>query len=153
MGGSAFVNEVDGNLTLWADAEKQTSLHWLGKFRGPEFDPMAFELRVAESPKVHDAEGRLMPNVVAVPIAEVAVEAGEQRRERDEDTVLDILMTEPGASFNQIATKAGFVNEGRSNKSKVSRLMKNLEAFKLVEQRRNKRFYLTEKGKKEVEKA
>ena len=45
MGGSAFVNEVDGNLTLWANTEKQTSLHWQGKFRGPEFEPMSFELR------------------------------------------------------------------------------------------------------------
>jgi AAA domain len=34
MGGSAFLNEVDGNLTLWATAERQTTLHWLGKFRG-----------------------------------------------------------------------------------------------------------------------
>jgi hypothetical protein len=30
MGGSAFLNEVDGNLTLWATAERQTTLHWQG---------------------------------------------------------------------------------------------------------------------------
>jgi predicted transcriptional regulator len=152
MGGSAFTNEVDGNLTLWADAEKQTSLHWLGKFRGPEFDPITFELKIAESPKVHDVEGRLMPSVVAVPIAEMVLEASQQRVQTEGDTVLNILTVEPGASFNRIAERAGFVNEGRPNKSKVQRLMKNLEDFKLVEKHRNKRFYITEKGKKELEK-
>jgi hypothetical protein len=152
MGGSAFTNEVDGNLTLWADAEKQTSLHWLGKFRGPEFDPITFELKIAESPKVHDAEGRLMPSVVAVPIAEMTLEASQQRVQTEGDTVLNILTVEPGASFNRIAERGGFVNEGRPNKSKVQRLMKNLEDFKLVEKHRNKRFYVTEKGKKELEK-
>jgi hypothetical protein len=152
MGGSAFTNEVDGNLTLWADAEKQTSLHWLGKFRGPEFDPITFELKIAESPKVHDAEGRLMPSVVAVPIAEITLEANQQRIKSDGDTVLNILAIEDGASFNRIAERAGFVNDGRLNKSKVSRLIKNLEAFKLVKKERDNRFHITENGKKELEK-
>jgi hypothetical protein len=152
MGGSAFTNEVDGNLTLWADAEKQTQLHWLGKFRGPEFQPISFELKRAESPRVHDAAGRLMPSVVAIPIAEITMEASQQRIKNEGDIVLNILTIEPGASFNRIAERAGFVNEGRPNKSKVSRLMKNLEAFKLVEKRRDDRFYITEKGKKELEK-
>ena len=40
MGGGAFLSEVDGNpWTLWADAEKQTTLHWLGKFRGRSSSP------------------------------------------------------------------------------------------------------------------
>src|SRR5258707_7183929 len=51
-----------GNLTLWADAEKQVSLHWLGKFRGPEFEPLAFELRMTDSARVHDADGRNLPD-------------------------------------------------------------------------------------------
>jgi hypothetical protein len=50
MGGSAFLNEVDGNLTLWATAERQMTLHWQGKFRGPEFEPMTFELEVPRAP-------------------------------------------------------------------------------------------------------
>ena len=82
MGGSAFLNEVDGNLTLWANAEKQTTLHWLGKFRGPEFEPLAFELEVTDSAKVIDAEGRLMPSVVAKPISELGLQMAEGRQER-----------------------------------------------------------------------
>ena len=84
MGGSAFLNEVDGNLTLWADAEKQVSLHWQGKFRGPEFEPLGFELEGADSAKVVDADGRLMPSVIAKPVSELGLQMAEGRQESDE---------------------------------------------------------------------
>ena len=58
LGGSAFVNEVDGNLTLWSGNERQTVLHWQGKFRGPEFDPLAFEMAEAHCDTVKDESGR-----------------------------------------------------------------------------------------------
>jgi hypothetical protein len=70
MGGSAFLNEVDGNLTLWANSEKQTTLHWQGKFRGPEFEPLTFEMKTVTSDRVHDANGELMPSVVAEPVSD-----------------------------------------------------------------------------------
>lgn len=146
MGGSAFVNEVDGNLTLWADGEKQIVLHWLGKFRGPEFEPVAFEIRTAESARVRDAEGRLMPSVIAVPIAESSVEAGEARIETDENRVLEIMAANEDISFASIAIKAGFVNEGRPSKPKVQRIMRALLAYGFVTQFRNKKYRITKKG-------
>jgi hypothetical protein len=66
MGGSAFLNEVDGNLTLWASEDK-TTLHWQGKFRGPEFEPMSCQMETKTSSAVVDSRGRLMPSVVAAP--------------------------------------------------------------------------------------
>jgi hypothetical protein len=65
VGGGAFLNEVDGNLTLWSDAEGQTTLSWQGKFRGPEFNPLTFKLETKHADAVIDEEGRLMPSVVA----------------------------------------------------------------------------------------
>lgn len=150
MGGSAFLNEVDGNLTLWADAEKQVSLHWLGKFRGPEFEPMAFELKVAESVKVHDADGRLMPSVVAVPVASATLEAGRQKLEGDENKVLKIMAVNPNATFEHIAVKCGFVSEGRPSTAKVQRLIKSLVEFKFVQKYRHGKYKITEKGKGEI---
>lgn len=150
MGGSAFLNEVDGNLTLWADAEKQTSLHWLGKFRGPEFEPMSFELKVTDSAKVHDEEGRLMPSVVAVPVTEADAEAGMKKQENDENRVLLIMADYRDASFEQIAIKAGFVTGGRANKSKVARIMQSLLKHKFVEKHRNGKYRLTAKGRREI---
>jgi hypothetical protein len=150
MGGSAFVNEVDGNLTLWADSEKQIVLHWLGKFRGPEFEPLSFELRTAESARVVDADGRLMPSVVAVPVADSTLEAGRRRLEHDENRVLEIMAADPDASFESIATKAGFVHDGRPSKTKVHRIMRALVTYGFAVQHRNGKYRITKKGNDEI---
>jgi hypothetical protein len=150
MGGSAFLNEVDGNLTLWADAERQVSLHWLGKFRGPEFEPLAFELRMADSVRVHDADGRLMPSVVAVPVADLTMEEGRRKLENDENRVLKIMAASPNATFEQIAVRCGFVNEGRPSRSKVQRIIKSLLEFSFVSKHRNGKYKLTKKGETEI---
>ena len=151
MGGSAFVNEVDGNLTLWANNEKQVCLHWLGKFRGPEFDPINFELKVASSPKVIDAKGRLMPSIVAEPISDATLEAGEAVQESDEDKVMKLLHASPGASFAILAQKAGWMmGDGRPHKMRVHRIMERIKADKFVEQYRSHKYRLTKKGEKEI---
>jgi hypothetical protein len=143
MGGSAFLNEVDGNLTLWANAEKQTTLHWLGKFRGPEFNPFAFEIIVATSDWVKDAEGRLMPNAVAKPISDDVLEAAEKVQETDEDRLLQLIYKGNRASMAALALKMG------ANKSKVQRIADRLKNDKLIELHRN-RYQLTAKGEKEI---
>ena len=56
----AFLNEVDGNLTLWANTERQTSSRCIGaaKFRGLQFNPlMAFELVEEKSERVKGCRG------------------------------------------------------------------------------------------------
>ncbi len=151
VGGGAFLNEVDGNLTLWSNAEKQATLHWQGKFRGPEFEPMAFEMKTVESEKVVDANGALMPSVVAAPISELILEHGERSQEDDENLVLKIIAASPRASMNQIATTAKFVSEnGRPQKSKVQRIITRLLDDKLVEKHRGNKYRPTKKGKREI---
>jgi hypothetical protein len=151
MGGSAFLNEVDGNLTLWANAEKQLTLHWLGKFRGPEFEPLAFELDVADSDKVVDAEGRLMPSVVAKPVSELSLQLAEGRQESDEILVLRAININRKISIAGIATVCSFLDgKGLPQKSKVFRICSGLVEEKMLE-RRGTKFRITSKGKKELE--
>ena len=151
MGGSAFLNEVDGNLTLWANAEKQITLHWLGKFRGPEFEPLGFELEVADSAKVVDAEGRLMPSVIAKPVSELSLQMAEGRQESDENRVLQLIADDRKISIATIANKCGFLDsKGQPLKSKVFRICTGLVDEKLLERRGNK-YRITAKGKKELE--
>jgi hypothetical protein len=150
MGGSAFLNEVDGNLTLWATAEKQTTLHWLGKFRGPEFEPMTFELEVADSARVIDAEGRLMPSVVAKPISELKQQMEEGKRENEDAMVLRAIAADRNISIAELAKKCGFVSStGQPMKSTVFRICSQLVEEKLLERRGNK-YRITAKGKKEI---
>jgi hypothetical protein len=148
VGGGAFLNEVDGNLTLWAD-DKQVVLHWQGKFRGPEFEPLAFELVKAESASVVDAKGRPMPSVVALPIADVALEAGDRKRQEEENKVLWALAANPLASFMRIAQKCEFVLDGREQKARVQRIMARLATDKLVTKHRG-RYRLSGLGRKEL---
>lgn len=150
MGGSQFLNEVDGNLTAWTNNEKQVVLHWQGKFRGPEFEPIAFELETVMSSRVVDAKGRIMPSVIAVPIAEERLKGGEERLEADENRVLFALGDNPKASLSFLAEKCGFVIDGRPQKTRVHRIMSRLREDKLVVQHRGSKYVLTTKGRKEV---
>lgn len=58
-GGGAILNEVDANLSLWRTPGTPVStLHWQGKIRGLEFDPIPYRVETASSPDVLDAKGR-----------------------------------------------------------------------------------------------
>ena len=144
MGGSAFLNEIDGNLTLWANSEKQTLLHWQAKFRGVEFEPLAFELAGATSERVKDTDGALMPSVIAKPISESTLEAAEEVAEKDEDKLLGLMHKYPNASFSEFARKMG------ATKSRVQIIIERLRADKLIQKRRNNKYSLTPAGKKEI---
>jgi hypothetical protein len=149
LGGSAFVNEVDGNLTLWSETDKQTSLHWQGKFRGPEFEAMAFDLRTVSCDRVRDAKGRRMPSVVAVPITEDGAERKEKVAEEEEKTVLRLIHVDKRASFISIARAAGFaLSDGTPSKAKVQRIVERLRADKLVYKFQGSKYRLTKKGAK-----
>src|SRR4029077_9721204 len=63
-GGGAYLNEVDGNLTAIQD-DGVVHLHWQGKFSGPDFAPIAFNLRTVTHERLKDTKGRLIPTVIA----------------------------------------------------------------------------------------
>jgi hypothetical protein len=150
MGGSAFLNEVDGNLTLWATAERQTTLHWLGKFRGPEFEPMTFELEVADSARVIDAEGRLMPSIVAKPVSEFKLQMEEGKQESEENMLMRAIASDRNMSIANLAITCGFIGAtGQPQKSKVHAMCGRLVEEKLLERRGNK-YRITPKGKREI---
>lgn len=150
MGGSAFLNEVDGNLTLWANADRQTQLHWLGKFRGPEFEPITFEMETVTSDLVIDSKGRKMPSVVAKPVSEIKIQLAESKQERDETMLLGFIARNKNTSIADLAIKCNFISAaGNPQKSKVYAMCQRLVEEKLLEKRGTK-FRITNKGKKEI---
>jgi hypothetical protein len=151
MGGSAFVNEVDGNLTLWADAEKQTTLHWHTKIRGAEFDPITFRLDTVKCDAVKDEKGRLMPSVVAKPIGELEIEMGAAAAETDENVLLAILGNNAPMSIAKLALKAGWTApNGAPSKSKAFRVLGRLADAKLIKMKRGSKYTITAEGRKEI---
>lgn len=150
-GGGAFLNEVDGNLTLWAEAERLTAMHWQGKFRGPEFEPLAFHLKTELSGSVKDARGKAIPSVVAYPVSDAEVDRGVDRQGSEEERLLLALHGQPGAGPTALARACGFIlPDGEPYKSKASRILTRLRESKLVEIRLGK-YQLTARGRKEVE--
>jgi RecA-family ATPase len=151
-GGGAFLNEIDGNLTLWAAAMGETAtLHWQGKIRGADFSPVNFALQQVKIAGLTDRRGRPIVSIVATLQTDDQAETAASVARSDENVVLEWLRRHPGISLKDIALNAGWVSaQGAPNKAKVHRLLKALKAEKLATQHRGK-WLLTDAGKKELE--
>jgi hypothetical protein len=149
-GGSSLLNEVDGNLTIYRE-ERILSLHWQGKIRGPEFEPLQMELTTATSSKVIDKRGVLMPSVIATPVLETrAMELAEEANNR-EDAVLLSVERHPSQSVSDRCIDMRMLNENRKPmKSTMQRVLMKLRDDKLIK-RFHRQWELTQDGQKAVE--
>jgi hypothetical protein len=147
MGGSAFLNEVDANLTLWAEDKTCELGPHPDKWRGVTFESMSFELRVVTSDRLKDTKGRHIPSVIAVPITEAGAERRAAVGDEDEKTVLRYMHANKNASFTVIARAVGFVlPDGEPAKAKVQRIIKRLSDSKFVYKYHKSKYRLTKKG-------
>jgi AAA domain len=152
-GGSAFLNEMDGNLTLWAEGERETTeLHWSGKLRGPSFDPITFALEKGTCPALVDAKGRRIPSVWAYHTDQRRAETAASRQREDEDALLIVMHNAPDRTLAGWAESLGWISRTTNEpmKGQVHKVLDRLKAERLVTQKRN-RWLLTSAGKKEVE--
>jgi AAA domain len=146
-GGGAFIAEMDGNLTAQKDG-MVIELHWQGKFRGPDFSPIAFLLRSVTHERLRDSKGRLIPTIVAGHLSEAAQEEMASAARFDENRLLLALMEKPGPSLAGLARTLGWsMKNGEPHKMKVQRTLKKLERGKLVSRERDE-WLPTEKAKK-----
>jgi hypothetical protein len=143
-GGSSLVNEVDGNLTLWNEGGIVT-MHWQVKFRGAEFEPLAFELQRYETDKIKDAKGRRMPTILAKPMLMMRASEISNENMTLEDRLLLSIHDDPAMS---LAGRAATV--GAAHKMKVKRALEKLQKQKLIRMFRTN-WELTKDGEKAVE--
>lgn len=147
-GGGAYLNELDGNLTLWSDAPGEvTELHWQGKIRGPDFAALGYRLRSVETGFL-DRRERPVMTIVAETMSDEAAADHAKQALANEDVVLKLLKDHPTWSFSQMAEATGWLDPaGRAEKWKVQRAVRRLAADKLVYQpRRGSPWELTPKG-------
>lgn len=134
-GGGAFLNEMDGNLTC-AKREKVSELHWLGKFRGPDFAPIPFLLQPGTSERLKDSKGRAVWTVTARPLGADEKAAQDAAGARNENRVLKLLTTNPGYSIGDMAKALGWLySNGEPDKSRAYRALKTLEDDRLVKKK------------------
>jgi hypothetical protein len=144
-GGGAFVAEMDGNLTCVKD-DTVVRLHWQGKFRGPDFEPISFELLEVRPPSLVDTKGRQIPTVVAALLGAREEQQKEDKARSDEEQLMRTLRDNPSASYRKLIAEMGWPEKSTS---RVHRVMQRLERERLVKMRRGK-WTLTEAGKKET---
>jgi AAA domain/RepB DNA-primase from phage plasmid len=107
-GGGAFLNEMDGNLSLAKKGDRMSELHWQGKFRGPEFRPITFGLPSITVPTLVDSRGRQIPTVRARVIedSEIAAQAAESTR--DDQEMLVAIRANGARSLRDLAEALGW---------------------------------------------
>jgi hypothetical protein len=119
-GGGAILNEVDGNLTLRRVAGGVSELHWQGKLRGVEFEPVLFRFELLGSPDVLDVKGRQVQLPVLRPSTEADAEGSEKVGIDQNFALLKAMRENPGATINELATPT------RIHRSSVERKLKDL---------------------------
>jgi hypothetical protein len=153
-GGGAFLNELDGNFTLWSEPplRQTTELHWQDKIRGPDFTPINYRLKSVAVDGYHDNFGNPPFSVVASPISEDAVASFAASNLINQNHVLKTIHENPNFSFADIARALGWVGlDGEPIRHKVQRIVEQAADDKCVQQpRKGARYHLTEKGKKLV---
>jgi hypothetical protein len=137
-GGGAYVNETDGNFTLFARDDKLADFHWTGKFRGPDFDKITFQHSTVTTTKLTDTKGRLIPTVMAQVATEADIEESEEKAALQENRLLRAMVDLPNGSIAEWAKRCGWMlraqpgEEAKPNKSLTYRVLKRLIDAKLV---------------------
>jgi hypothetical protein len=151
-GGGAYLAEVDGNLTCWKDGSV-TEVSWQGKFRGPDFAPLAFLMKTVTHERLKDSKERLIPTVVAENLSEAGQEAMTQKNRDDEKKLLAELDRNSSASQAELAKSLGwFMRDGQPYKTMVRRIIKRLVSDKLIIEEHGG-ISVTEKGHRALLKA
>lgn len=139
-GGSAFSNEFDGNLTVWAEPDGTQTFHHTEKFRGAPFEPLTFVMEEREFDHLKDHKGR--PLRLKVSRQQMVTEAmnAAQKSERREHEAICAIEANPRMTIRALAEAL------RVSKSTADRIMQTLRDEKLIK-RHAKKWVLTEGGK------
>lgn len=147
-GGGAFLNELDGNLTLWSDVPgEQTTLHWQGKIRGPDFPALTYKMHTVPTGLL-DVRGRDEITIVAEPMDDLEVANSSKQRLTNEDAVLKQLDADGTQSLAEVARACGWLDAaGLPEKWRAQKCVDALRRDKLISKpRRGGPWKLTTSG-------
>jgi hypothetical protein len=115
----------------------------VGKWRGVDFDPKFFELKIADAPAILDTKGRSVRIPVLHPLTAVGKAAKDRNRVDTLTALLQAMLNEPDLSQNGWAFTIG------RSPSQVSRALKDLAKDKLIVEIDGE-WAVTKKGRKHV---
>jgi hypothetical protein len=150
LGAGGFLNEIDGNLTCAID-NGAVDVHWQGKFRGPDFEPLTFEI-VGDitHERLVNSKGRKIPTVIARHLSDVGKEEIKKTGEANAKLLLAEIEKNPNNSVAGYAEALGWRTPAKKpQKSKVYRLLKLLHGARWITKELDS-YTVTEKGKKQL---
>jgi hypothetical protein len=131
-GGGAFLGEVDGNLVL-VKGDAGVKLHWHGKHRGPDFDPVMFDLSTVTAPALIDSKGRDIPTVMASAMSKGEVREKIVSARKDEDEILLMIEIDGKQSLYDMAKAMGWLaKNGVVQKRRAVTAANKLKSAKLA---------------------
>ena len=143
---------MDGNLTA-QHTEGSVELHWQGKFRGPDFASISFELRSVTHELLKTSKGVLLPTVIARHLSDTAQQNIAKAMRTQEGELLKLVHKHPKASLSELATMMNWrTSAGQPYKTKAKRVLDVLEKDKQIK-RRLHRIEVTPDGLKALKEA
>lgn len=139
-GGGAFLNEIDGNLTVWSQDASQQTLHHSQKFRGAGFDPMEWVMQIHEFSHLTDIHGTPLKLPVSRP--ETLIE--RSNREVKSDTILRQYLETVGRGKPLSVREAA--GQFAVSRYRMEQVIKTAKDEKLIK-RHAKTWVLTDGGK------
>jgi hypothetical protein len=134
-GGGAFLAEMDGNLACIRD-NFMLELTTHGKWRGPDFSPLAYKLHPCKLDKLVDEDGDPIWSVITVPIGDAEQTSMEDAMEKRREELMKAMFMRPGLSLAEYASELNWIYaDGKPNKSLMQRMLNKLVMDKVVEKR------------------
>lgn len=149
-GGSALLNEVDGNFSIWTENRgKLSEFHWAGKHRGADFEPFSFKNTQTSEGGILDSKGNEMLSVYAEPISASDQIKMENETQSTRHRIILALHQNP-AGYSNTALAGILERSGKKiGKSAVTNQTKRMITEKVIE-KNGEFFRLTPKGIKEA---
>jgi predicted transcriptional regulator len=146
-GGSAFLGEIDGNLVLMRNEDMLELSH--GKMRGPNFDPIAIELRTVTHQTLRDTDGDPTPYPVCFLPDAAMVQSKRDQGQKNRNGILAALLR----AYPKGMTQAAIAEVTKVPQSSTSRWLGRLKTAGLIENHTfgEEVWRLTPKGKKAAE--
>lgn len=124
-GGGGFLNELDGNFTLWRRDDVVT-FHWQGKHRGPSFEPIDLKLELTEHSDLTDAKGQKTPMPVIRPMLRKEKIEAAKAAEATDIRALKVIRDRPKITVRELADEVGV------GKSRAGEIIKTLKCEGLL---------------------
>lgn len=139
-GGGAFLNEIDGNLTVWSQDASSQTLHHSQKFRGAGFDPMEWVMQVHTFDHLTDIHG----TPLKLPVSRPETNVERSSRETQNDTILRDYLFSVDAG-QPMSVREGAVRFAIS-RYRMDQIIGTAKAEKLIK-RYAKTYVLTDGGR------